>query len=149
MIAETASAKADGACFVETVWAEDTAPLYKYLQCVHGSQHHSFVFFGGKFIGDGFALEQQRMGQSEFEAAVNGAGASLQCQREGDKSLLAAPLQSCTQSNDGSTTGWARTGSCNWDPNDSGCAPRAPRPRRQHGHGRPASPPRVRRRPCC
>ena len=42
------------------------------------------------------------------------------CQREGDKSLMAKPLQSCTQSNDGSTTGWARTGSCNWDPSDSG-----------------------------
>ena len=45
---------------------------------------------------------------------------SLVCQREGDLSLLGSPLRSCTQSNDGSTTGWARTGSCNWDPSDSG-----------------------------
>ena len=30
------------------------------------------------------------------------------------------PLKSCTQSTDGSTTGWARKGSCNWDPTDSG-----------------------------
>ena len=46
-----------GACYVETVWPESTAPLFKYLQCVHGSHHHSFIFIGGKFIGDGFALQ--------------------------------------------------------------------------------------------
>merc|ERR1719163_792496 len=109
-----------GACYLQQVWPTDTAPLYKHLQCVYGKHHHSFVFIGGKFVGDGFALEQGRMAQTDFEAAVRGAGTSLQCQRAGDQSLHAKPLQSCTQSNDGSTTGWARTGSCNWDPSDSG-----------------------------
>merc|ERR1712032_443199 len=51
---------------------------------------------------------------------VQTAGASITCQKEGDLNLFAKPLQSCTQSGDGSTTGWARTGSCNWDPSDSG-----------------------------
>ena len=109
-----------GACYLQQVWPTDTAPLYKHLQCKYGEHHHSFVFFGGVFSGDGFSLESQRMAQPAFEAKVSAAGASLQCQRQGDKNLLAAPLQPCTQSNDGSTTGWARTGSCNWDPSDSG-----------------------------
>lgn len=107
-----------GACFVETVWPEDNAPLYKYLQCVHGSQHHSFVFFGGKFVGDGFALSEDRM--TDFDSRLDDVHAVRMCQREGDKSLVGGPLQSCTQSSDGTTTGWTRSGSCVWDPMDSG-----------------------------
>ena len=80
--------EADGACFVETVWAEDTAPLYKYLQCVHGSQHHSFVFFGGEFVGDGFALQADRMSDATFAAGLDRAGARRMCRRAGDQSLL-------------------------------------------------------------
>ena len=100
--------------------AEDTAPLYKYLQCVHGSQHHSFVFFGGEFVGDGFALQADRMSDATFTAGLDRAGARRMCRRAGDQSLLGAPLQSCTQSSDGTTTGWTRSGSCAWDPSDSG-----------------------------
>merc|ERR1719424_1767020 len=51
---------------------------------------------------------------------VSAASARLTCQREGDRNLQGRALQPCTQSNDGSTTGWTRTGSCNWDPSDSG-----------------------------
>ena len=111
-----------GACFVETVWPEDNAPLYKYLQCVHGSQHHSFVFFGGKFVGDGFALSEDRM--TDFDSRLDDGHAVRMCQREGDKSLVGGPLQSCTQSSDGTTTGWTRSGSCVWDPMDSGAPAR-------------------------
>ncbi len=112
--------EAEGACYVQTVWPTDTAPLYKYLQCVHGEHHHSFVFANGKFLGDGFQLEQQRMAPARFSALLAEASARLTCQREGDLNLGNRPLQPCTQSNDGSTTGWTRTGSCNWDPSDSG-----------------------------
>ena len=35
-------------------------------------------------------------------------------------SLLGDDLQSCTQPNDRIRTGWTRSGSCNWDPNDGG-----------------------------
>ena len=52
-----------GACYLQQVWPTDTAPLYKHLQCLYGEQHHSFVFFGGVFVGDGFSLEPQRMAQ--------------------------------------------------------------------------------------
>jgi len=107
-----------GACFVENVWPEDNAPLYKYLQCVHGSHHHSFVFFGGQFVGDGFVLQEHSM--TDFDSRLEAVHAVRMCQREGDKSLVGGPLQSCTQSSDGTTTGWTRSGSCVWDPMDSG-----------------------------
>ena len=109
-----------GACYVQQVWPTDTAPLYKHLQCKYGKQHHSFVFVGGKFVGDGFALGADQLAQPRFTSMVSEAGARLMCQRQGDLALSGKALQSCTQSNDGSTTGWARTGSCNWDPSDSG-----------------------------
>jgi len=109
-----------GACYVQTVWPTDDAPLYKHLQCKYGRSHHSFVFAGGAFIGDGFALQESRMGQPEFNRLLDESRARLTCQRKGDENLAGKPLMPCTQSNDGSTTGWARTGSCNWDPSDSG-----------------------------
>ena len=109
-----------GACYVQTVWPTDDAPLYKYLQCKYGQVHHSFVFVGGEFVGDGFALEERRLAQPAFSSMLERAQARLTCQRKGDENLAGRPLQPCTQSNDGSTTGWTRTGSCNWDPSDSG-----------------------------
>merc|ERR1719329_933417 len=42
------------------------------------------------------------------------------CPFQGLKNLLGDDLQSCTQSNDIRPTGWTRSGSCNWDPNDGG-----------------------------
>ena len=56
-----------GACYVQTVWPTDDAPLYKYLQCVHGQVHHSFVFVGGSFVGDGFALEEERLARPQLQ----------------------------------------------------------------------------------
>ena len=109
-----------GACYVQLVWPTDEAPLYKYLQCVHGAEHHSFVFAAGRFVGDGFALEERRMPSERFETVLRDAAARRTCQRAGDLNLAGEALQPCTQSTDGSTTGWTRTGSCNWDPSDSG-----------------------------
>ena len=105
---------------MQLVWPTDEAPLYKYLQCKHGESHHSFVFANGKFVGDGFALEAARMPQPAFDSMLRKANARLMCQKAGDMNLDGKALQPCTQSNDGSTTGWTRTGSCEWDPSDSG-----------------------------
>merc|ERR1740133_828123 len=134
---------------------------------------HSYVYLGGKYLGNGFALTEAQMRPARLTAKLQAAGARLECSRDCDslapteeraklaqmlrqplvmlgwagcpctniarsrfesvgacylqqvwptdtaplyKHLLAAPLKPCTQSNDGSTTGWARTGSCNWDP---------------------------------
>ena len=70
-------------------------------------------------MGDGFA-EERRLAQPAFSSMLGRAQARLTCQRKGDENLAGRPLQPCTQSNDGSTTGWTRTGSRNWDPSDSG-----------------------------
>ena len=44
-------------CYVEEVWPERTAGIFDYLQCVYGKQHHSFVWIGGKFQGNGFGFD--------------------------------------------------------------------------------------------
>ena len=82
-----------GACYVQLVWPADTAPLYKYLQCVHGAHHHSFVFAGGRFVGDGFALDAERLSTSAFETMLSAAGArrKLLFFREADLQARAAP----------------------------------------------------------
>merc|ERR1719258_588591 len=33
---------------------------------------------------------------------------------------MGRPIQSCTNDDDGTTTGWTRSGACNWDPSDGG-----------------------------
>jgi uncharacterized protein (DUF2237 family)/glutaredoxin len=110
-----------GVCYVENVWADGQDPLQQYLQCVHGQEHHSFVFIGGKFIGNGFHLDPRYLSDQDYQKLLDDAnGVSYMCQQESDKSLLGGPLQSCTQDNDGTTTGWTRTGSCVWDPSDAG-----------------------------
>jgi len=94
--------------------------MMSYLNCMHGSEHHSFVWIGGEFVGNGFAFDPNTMSDDDFDQSLEAAGAIYSCQQEGDMNLLGTPLMSCTQDNDGTTTGWTRTGSCVWDPSDSG-----------------------------
>ncbi|KAK3248201.1 hypothetical protein CYMTET_42328 [Cymbomonas tetramitiformis] len=112
--------QAEGVCYAQNVWPEPDTALFRYLQCLHGPEHHSFVFIAGEFVGNGFDFDPKDMSRSTFMASLQHAGARLTCQKEGDLSLYKEPLQPCTQGNDGSTTGWTRTGSCNWDPSDTG-----------------------------
>merc|ERR1711968_224881 len=112
-----------GVCYVETVWPDTNDPLFRYLQCVYGDENHSFVFIGGKFIGNGFVLARKAQGgmsKEHFEALFKGSNAATSCIKEGDKSLNHKLLKPCSQDDDGTTTGWTRTGSCNWDPSDGG-----------------------------
>lgn len=110
-----------GVCYVENVWSDGRDPIQQYLQCVHGQEHHSFIFIGGKFIGNGFYLDPRYMSNEAYQEMLDGAkGVSYMCQKESDKNLMGGALQSCTQDNDGTTTGWTRTGSCVWDPSDAG-----------------------------
>jgi hypothetical protein len=112
--------EADGVCFMQNVWPDWESKVFKYLQCKYGDEHHSFVFFGGEFFGDGFKLGTEKMSDTQFKSLLGNAGARLSCTNSGDLNLVQTPIQSCTQSNDGTTTGWTRTGSCNWAPSDSG-----------------------------
>lgn len=61
-----------------------------------------------------------RVNAQAIDSSLAAADTQHMCQRKGDESLNGGPLKSCTQASDGSTTGWARKGSCNWDPSDSG-----------------------------
>merc|ERR1719161_904081 len=92
----------------------------KYLMCMYGKEHHSFIWIGGKFVGNGFMFDRKVMSDDSFKGMLQGKGVVYDCQREGDLNLLGGPLESCTQMNDGTTTGWTRSGSCVWDPSDSG-----------------------------
>merc|ERR1712100_407113 len=60
------------------------------------------------------------MPQTEFKAKIKAAKAAKTCSKQSDKSLNHKLLRPCTQSQDGTTTGWTRSGSCNWDPTDGG-----------------------------
>jgi len=111
---------AKGLCFLENVWSDPQDQRQQYLNCKYGDQHHSFVWIGGKFIGNGFDLADDKMSQPDLESAVNAAGGVYACQKEGDNNLWGEPLKPCTQENDGTTTGWTRSGSCVWEPSDSG-----------------------------
>jgi len=118
------------ACFVENTWTNPEDSKMKYLQCKYGHEHHSFIWFnekladgsmsGGKFIGNGFYFGPQKMSDSKFDSLLDTAGARLECQGLEDKSLLGQELESCTDGNDRTTTGFTRSGSCVWQSSDRG-----------------------------
>eukprot|EP01052_Picozoa_sp_SAG31_P005327 SAG31_NODE_232_length_19710_cov_17.109581_5_plen_323_part_00 len=115
---------------MENVWADPNDSLFQYLQCRYGQQHHSFIFVDGQFLGNGFAFDINNpratyggtRGQpnGRFEALADAAGARRTCPFVGLQNLRGGDLQSCTQANDVRSTGWTRTGSCNWDARDAG-----------------------------
>lgn len=109
-----------GVCYVQTVWPDRKDPLFSYLQCLYGDDNHSFVFMGGKFIGNGFVLAPNAMSDMRFKGLLASSGAKTSCIKQGDKALTHKGLRACTQDEDGTTTGWTRSGSCNWDPTDGG-----------------------------
>mmetsp|Transcript_101504 Transcript_101504/g.186123 ORF Transcript_101504/g.186123 Transcript_101504/m.186123 type:complete len:767 (-) Transcript_101504:20-2320(-) len=110
-----------GVCYIENVWSSPDSLTMNYLQCRYGHEHHSFVWAGGEFVGNGFIFDPKRMSSGQYTDLLSKAKAEVgMCQTQGDLNLLREPLQSCTQEGDGTTTGWTRTGSCVWDPMDSG-----------------------------
>jgi len=110
-----------GVCYTENVWSSSDSLTMKYLQCRYGQEHHSFVWAGGEFIGNGFLFDPKRMSPNQYTTLLTKANARVgMCQTAGDMNLFGRPLQSCTQGGDGTTTGWTRTGSCVWDPMDGG-----------------------------
>jgi len=111
---------AKGLCFLENVWSDPQDRRQQFLNCKYGKEHHSFVWIGGKFLGNGFDMADDKLDQATFESKVNAAGGVYACQQAGDRNLWNEPLKSCTQANDGTTTGWTRSGSCVWEPSDGG-----------------------------
>jgi len=110
-----------GVCYTENIWSSPDSLTLKYLQCRYGQEHHSFVWAGGEFVGNGHIFDPKRMSSDQYAALLSKAEARVgMCQTKGDKNLKNGALQSCTQSGDGTTTGWTRKGSCVWDPQDGG-----------------------------
>jgi uncharacterized protein (DUF2237 family) len=109
-----------GTCYVQSVWPDTEDPAFKYLQCVHGDDNHSFLFFKGEFYGNGFMLDPKDLSDEAFQTILDDAGAVESCVKSGDKNLGGGAISSCTQSDDGTTTGYTRSGSCSWDPTDGG-----------------------------
>jgi uncharacterized protein (DUF2237 family) len=112
-------------CFAENVWPSPQDKLFQYLQCRYGAEHHSFIFVGGQFLGNGFAFDMSNprapySTNAAFDPLAIAAGGRQSCPFAGLQNLLGDDLQSCTQPNDRIRTGWTRSGSCNWDPNDGG-----------------------------
>jgi len=117
-------------CFVENTWLDPSDPKMQYLQCLYGSEHHSFIWFneentdgsmaGGNFIGNGFALAPTAMSDEELDELIENSGAKQECQGLEEENLTGGELQSCSDSSDVSTTGFTRSGTCVWQPNDGG-----------------------------
>lgn len=114
-----------GYCYAENVWPSSRDKLFQYLQCRYGAEHHSFIFVGGQFIDNGFAFNihdyrAQYSSEAAFNAIAKPAHVQKSCPFKGLNNLIGGKLKACTRSNDKMTTGWTRSGSCNWEPNDSG-----------------------------
>jgi len=107
------------ACFAGTVYHSQHDPTFKYLQCVYGEEHHSFLFFGGKFKGNGFVLRPEATNETTLAEWLDEAGAQTDCTVEGQKSLTGGPLQPCSNP-DEVPTGWTRHGTCEWQIEDAG-----------------------------
>ena len=53
-----------GACFRWVDWQAPSEPLWAYLKCKHpgevvgGMEMHSYVYIGGRYVGNGFTLSR-------------------------------------------------------------------------------------------
>lgn len=114
-----------GWCYGENVWSNPRDPLFAYLQCRYGNQHHSFIFVKGQFKGNGFLYNQNDARapygpDAKLTPMLSAAGTRRTCPFQGLNNLVGGKLKSCTRNNDQHTTGWTRSGSCNWDASDGG-----------------------------
>jgi len=85
----------ENVCHAETIFDSDSDPTFKYLQCLFGAEHHSFVFFDGQFYGNGFDLDPDKLDEDAFMVLVNATGADLTCTSLSDKNIYGEVLQPC------------------------------------------------------
>lgn len=77
-----------GACFRWEAWDEASEPLWSYMKCLHpheevgGMQMHSYVYIGGKYIGNGFALSEEQMRPNRLQAKLQAANARMDCHED-------------------------------------------------------------------
>lgn len=61
----------DELCFYRNTYEDKTLPVHLYLRCAY-KQTSSFAFFGGKFVGNGFAIRDANATQMASWVADNG-----------------------------------------------------------------------------
>jgi hypothetical protein len=77
-----------GACFDKTTWDSSSENLMAFLTCLYGSQHHSFIFIGDRFIDNGFRFARPpanpSLSDADLSALYAGASADLTCGPQGE-----------------------------------------------------------------
>ena len=85
------------ACFKSEGWVAHDEPLWKYMKCLHPHEYvgdmqmHSYVYIGGEYIGNGFALSERDMTDATLSSRLQTAAASLTCGK--DCGSLASPAE--------------------------------------------------------
>merc|ERR1719461_1063848 len=77
-------------CTVENTWTDFDDQKLKYLNCMYGAEHHSFIWFNTK----------NSDGSMQGGELVERSGAQLQCQGKEDKNLFGKELVSCSDASD-------------------------------------------------
>jgi hypothetical protein len=77
-----------GVCFDKTQWDSSSENLMTFFTCLYGSQHHSFIFIGDRFIDNGFRFARPPANPSisdgDLNALLTGASADVSCGPDGD-----------------------------------------------------------------
>jgi hypothetical protein len=73
-----------GVCYDTKTWDSSSEPVMKFLGCLYGDQHHSFIFMGQTFIDNGFRFALTAMGKPELDGILTSTGASTTCGPTGD-----------------------------------------------------------------
>ena len=65
-------------------WAPPSATPQAFFNCLYGSQHHSFIFIGQRFVDNGFRFADTAMGNAELQGLVTAASARASCGPAGE-----------------------------------------------------------------
>ena len=81
----TSRFEATGVCYQRETWDAPSEPFMTFMACLYGSQHHSFIFIGERFVDNGFRFANNAMGQPELDGLLTGAQADFtSCAPAGD-----------------------------------------------------------------
>ncbi len=64
----------------------------QYLNCLDGDEHHSFVWIGGKFVGNGFDLDEAKMADAKL-MPIRGRPGHLRLPEGGGRESLGREAQ--------------------------------------------------------
>lgn len=79
--ATTARFELAGVCYGRETWDASSEPFMSFMTCLYGTQHHSFIFMGSRFIDNGFRFANDAMGETELAGLFTEASADFRCPR--------------------------------------------------------------------